>query len=172
MEDRFDFDLVARVARARPGWTIVLAGPVAPAQRGQADQLAALPNVRFVGLLPREELPAFLKGVDVALIPFVHSRQTRAIYPLKLNEYLAAGKPVALTPFADLREFAGLVGLADGPEAFAKAIAEALAAKDDPAARARRVALARANSWGGRAAQMTDLLVHTLAAAGKSRHTA
>jgi glycosyltransferase involved in cell wall biosynthesis len=161
MEDRFDFDLVARVARARPDWTIVLAGPVAPAQRGQADQLAALPNVRFVGLLPREELPAFLKGVDVALIPFVHSRQTRAIYPLKLNEYLAAGKPVALTPFADLHEFAGHVAVGDGPAGFLAAVEAALA--DTPERRAARVALARANNWEGRMAAMGELIARRLA---------
>ncbi|MDB5100527.1 MAG: UDP-glycosyl transferase/glycogen phosphorylase [Cyanobacteria bacterium RYN_339] len=160
MEDRFDFDLIAAVAAAHPAWSIALAGPIAPAQQAQADRLASQPNVRFCGLLPREELPAFLKGVDVALIPFVHSRQTRAIYPLKLNEYLAAGKPVALTPFADLREFDGLVAVGDGPEAFAAAIADAL--QDTPERRAARVALARANNWDGRMAHMAGLIGHTL----------
>jgi glycosyltransferase involved in cell wall biosynthesis len=161
MEDRFDFELIAAVAAAHPEWSIALAGPIAPAQQAAADRLAARPNVRFCGLLPREELPAFLAGVDVALIPFVHSRQTRAIYPLKLNEYLAAGKPVALTPFADLREFDGLVQVGDGPAAFAEAIAAALA--DTPECKAARVALARANNWQGRMETMGALIASTLA---------
>lgn len=161
MEDRFDFALIEAVAKARPGWTIALAGPVAPARQAQADRLAGLANVRFCGLLPRAELPAFLAGVDVALIPFVHSRQTRAIYPLKLNEYLAAGKPVALTPFADLREFAGHVAVGDGPEAFVAAVEAAL--QDTPARRDARVALARSNNWAGRMATMADLIAGRLA---------
>lgn len=167
MEDRFDFGLMEAVAKAHPHWQIALAGPIAPAQQAAADALARLPNVRFVGLLPRHELPAFLKGVDVAMIPFVHSRQTRAIYPLKLNEYLAAGKPVALTPFADLREFDGLVEVGDGAEAFADAIARALV--DTPEKRAARVALARSNAWEGRMAQMGEILASALA---PKRHVA
>lgn len=165
MEERFDFDLMAAVAAGRPDWRFVLAGPIAGSRQAEADRLARLPNVRFVGLLGREELPSFLKGVDVALIPFVHSAQTRAIYPLKLNEYLAAGKPVVLTPFADLREFTGLVGVADGAEAFAAAIAAELAA-ESPERREARVALARSNNWAGRTAQMEGLLVSALSAGG------
>lgn len=161
MEDRFDFELVAEVAKAHPEWTFALAGPVAGPQQAQADALARLPNVRLVGLLPRAELPAFLAGVDVALIPFVHSRQTRAIYPLKLNEYLAAGRPVALTPFADLREFEGLVEMGDGVAGLGAAIARALL--DAPDRRAARVALARANGWLGRLDEMTAHIAHTLA---------
>jgi glycosyltransferase involved in cell wall biosynthesis len=171
MEDRFDFALLDAVAAAHPHWTFVLAGPVAEAQKPAADRLAKRPNVRFVGLLPRHELPSFLKGVDVALIPFVHSAQTRAIYPLKLNEYLAAGKPVVLTPFADLREFTGLVHVADGAEAFGAAIAQALV-DTAPERVAARVALARANNWAGRTAQMEALILQTLAAQGSQARSA
>jgi hypothetical protein len=159
LEERFDFALIDAVARAHPAWHFVLAGPVSPSRQAEAEALSRLENVSLVGLLPRRELPAFLSGVDVAMIPFVHSRQTRAIYPLKLNEYLAAGKAVALTPFADLREFDGLVEEGDGPEGFAAAIARALA--DTPAKREARVALARSNNWQARAAAMGN---HVLAA--------
>ena len=160
MEDRFDFALVDAVAQAHPTWQFVLAGPVAPAQRAAATALTTRPNVRLVGLLARTALPAFLKSVDVAVIPFVHSRQTRAIYPLKLNEYLASGRPVAITPFADLREFVNHVEAGDGPEGFAAAIARALA--DTPERQHARVALARANSWDGRLAEMAALVSATL----------
>jgi glycosyltransferase involved in cell wall biosynthesis len=161
MEDRFDFALVTQVANAHPEWQFALAGPVAPAQRAQAEALGRLPNVHFVGLLAREALPAFLKGVDVAVIPFVHSRQTKAIYPLKLNEYLATGKPVALTPFADLREFDGLVELGDGAMGFAAAIERALADTSNKAQ--ARIELASQNTWEGRLQQMNETLQAALA---------
>lgn len=171
MEERFDFALLAAVARDNPAWTFALAGPVAASRRAEADRLAALPNVRMVGLLPRAELPSFLKGVDVAVIPFVHSAQTRAIYPLKLNEYLAAGRPVVLTPFSDLSEFAGHIETADDPAAFGQAIARALA-EDGPAAREARVALARGNNWSHRALQMGELIAGALETGPGMRHSA
>lgn len=161
LEERFDFALLAATARLRPDWHFALAGPVAPSRRQAAAELAELPNVHLLGLLPREELPALLKGLDAALIPFVQSAQTRAIYPLKLNEYLAAGKPVVLTPFADLREFSGLVAIAETPEAYVAAIAAELAG-DSPERRASRVRMARTNTWAARAAQMGYLINQTL----------
>lgn len=165
LEERFDFALMEALADQHPGWTFVLAGPVAASRREAAERLGRRPNVRLVGLLQRGELPAFLKGCDVALIPFVHSAQTRAIYPLKLNEYLAAGKPVALTPFADLREFEGLVHVGDGPQGFAAACRAALA-DTGPERVAARVAIARENAWDGRAAQMEALVLAALAQGG------
>ncbi|HEY9724293.1 MAG TPA: glycosyltransferase [Oscillatoriaceae cyanobacterium] len=161
LEERLDFGLLASLARLRPDWHFAFAGPVSPSRRQAASELAQLPNVHMLGLLPREELPALLKGLDVALIPFARTPQTRAIYPLKLNEYLAAGKPVVLTPFADLREFTGLVAIAEGAEAFAAAIADELA-HDSIERRWSRVRLARTNTWAARAAQMTYLINQTL----------
>ena len=166
LEERFDFELVGTLARERPDWRFVLAGPVGASRRHALARLTRAPNVRHVGLLPREELPAFLRGVDVAMIPFVASRQTRAIYPLKLNEYLAAGKPVALTPFADLHEFAGVVHQGEGAAGFHAACRAALA-DVDPAREAARVALAAGADWDARAAAMERLVIATMAAAGK-----
>jgi hypothetical protein len=161
IEERFDFALIETLAQATPGWCFALAGPVAASRQAEAERLGRLPNVKLLGLLPRPELPAFLKACDVGLIPFVHSAQTRAIYPLKLNEYLAAGKPVALTPFADLREFEGLIHVGDGPAGFAQACRAALA--DGGAGRERqRVAIARANTWEARAAQVEALVCKAL----------
>ncbi len=166
MEERFDFELLEALAEVRPDWRFALAGPVAASRREAAERLARRPNVRLCGLLQRGELPAFLKGCDVGLIPFVHSAQTRAIYPLKLNEYLAAGLPVALTPFADLREFQGVVHAGDGPGGFAAACRAALA-DVEPARVAARVAIARGNAWACRAAQMEAGVLQALAAGGK-----
>lgn len=164
MEERFDFALIETLAEANPAWRFALAGPVAASRRAEAEQLARLPNVRMLGLLARPELPAFLKACDVGLIPFVHSAQTRAIYPLKLNEYLAAGVPVALTPFADLREFEGLIHVGDGPAGFAQACRAALGDRD-PDRVGQRVAIARANTWEARVTQMEGLVQRAMAGA-------
>lgn len=162
LEERVDFALLAALAEARPEWTFAIAGPVAPSRRAEATALFARPNVRYAGLLPRAELPGFLKGADAAVIPFVHSAQTRAIYPLKLNEYLAAGLPVVATPFADMSGFEGVVRLADDPEAFAAALEEAIAERHAPERIAERVALARSNRWEARAEAIGALLHEAL----------
>lgn len=161
MEERFDFALLAAVAAARPDWQFILAGPVADSCRHAAQALARLPNVHLPGLLPRDSLPGFFKGCDALMIPFVSSAQTRAIYPLKLNEYLATGKPVALTPFADLREFDPWVHTGEGVAGFLTACERALG--DQTPARAReRLAVARGNSWDHRLIAMETAILAAL----------
>lgn len=158
LEERVDFALLEAIAEARPGWTLAVAGPVSPSRQEAAAALFARPNVRYAGLLTRAELPGFLKGADAAVIPFVHSPQTRAIYPLKLNEYLAAGRPVVATPFADMSGFERVVRLADDPAAFMAALEEAIAEGQAPDRVAERVALARENRWEARAEKIGALL--------------
>lgn len=158
LEARFDYELVTRLARAHPGWSLVLVGPVQPEWRPAVQSLAALPNVHLLGPRAAAEAPGLLQGMDVAMIPFVATALTRAIYPLKLNEYLAAGRPVVLTPFAPLDDFAGTVEVAAGAEAFGQAIARALAT-DSPARRAARVELARRHDWSTRAAAYSELVL-------------
>lgn len=161
MEERFDFALLTGVAAARPRWQFVLAGPVAPSCRAAARALDRLPNVHMLGLLPRERLPAFFKGCDALLIPFVCNAQTRAIYPLKLNEYLATGKPVALTPFANLQEFNSWVHTGAGVAGFLAACEGALG--DQAPSRAQeRLAVARGNSWGNRILSVEAAILATL----------
>jgi glycosyltransferase involved in cell wall biosynthesis len=160
LEERVDFALLEALAHAEPAWRFVLAGPVAPSRRQAAERLARHPNVRLTGLLPRDQLPALLRGCDALLIPFVHSPQTRAIYPLKLHEYLATGKPVATTRFADLGEATPVLHVGDGVGGFAAAIRAALADRE-PAREAARRAVGRRGDWEHRVWQMEQgLLAH------------
>ncbi|MEB3196194.1 MAG: glycosyltransferase [Candidatus Sericytochromatia bacterium] len=161
LEERLDLPLITELARARPDWQILLAGPVAPAVRGALRPLAALPNVHLIGLVPREELPAILAACDALMIPFVHSEQTRAIYPLKLNEYLATGKPVVTTGFADWPDVGDSLQVGDGLAGFRAACERALA-DTSPARAAARVALARANDWEARVQRIEQLLQERL----------
>jgi UDP-galactopyranose mutase len=107
IDERIDLGLLEQVARARPHWSLIMVGPLA--KIGPND-LPALPNLHFVGQRHYDELPAYLAGWDVALMPFAINEATRFISPTKTPEYLAAGLPVVSTPIVDV--VAGYGGLA------------------------------------------------------------
>lgn len=122
IDERMDLELLAGIADTRPDWHLVIVGPVVkidPASLPQRD------NIHYLGGKKYQELPAYLAGWDVAMLPFARNESTRYISPTKTPEYLAAGKPVVSTsirdvvsPYGDL----GLVQIADTPEAFVAAI--------------------------------------------------
>jgi hypothetical protein len=96
---KVDLALLADVATRRPDWRIELVGPLSYGL--DADELArlrALPNVHVSGAVPPEQVPAVMAGCDVGLIPYKLNEQTRHVNPLKVYEYLAAGRPVVGTP--------------------------------------------------------------------------
>ncbi|NJO02585.1 MAG: glycosyltransferase family 1 protein [Bacteroidia bacterium] len=111
----------------------------------------------ILGPRPYDQLPAYLADFDLGLIPFIKDEFTRRIYPMKINEYLAAGLPVVSTPFADLSEFNRLIRIADDPEGFREALYIEIA-EDSPAKQTRRIAQARRNSWEGRAEAFSQFL--------------
>ncbi|HEY0041650.1 MAG TPA: glycosyltransferase family 1 protein [Flavisolibacter sp.] len=99
IDERFDIDLIASVAKAKPDWQFVLLGPVV-----KIDQ-ATLPrfdNIHYLGGKTYEELPSYIAGWDITTIPFAMNESTRFISPTKTPEYLAAGKPVISTPIRDV----------------------------------------------------------------------
>lgn len=162
-ESRIDFELLDQLAAARPDWSLALIGPSKGKYTQKLRTLERHPNVHVLGPRSVSEAPGYLKGFDVALIPFVLSDQTRAIYPLKINEYLAAGRPVVMTPFAPLPEFAAVSWIADGVYDTVSAIEEALGRRD-PGSVSARMELARSNDWDARAQAMGRLLVERLIA--------
>ena len=90
---QLDFDLLVRLARARPQWSFVLVGPVTNVE-GKEQQLAALRqmhNVHYLGGKPAKDLPSYIQHFDVCLMCYEVNDYTQYIYPLKLNEYLASG---------------------------------------------------------------------------------
>ncbi len=119
--------------------------------RFEDEQLARQNNVHLLGTRALVSLPDYLRVMQVAIIPFLCNTLTSSIYPLKINEYLAAGKPVISTAFSqDVRSFDGIISLAETREEFSQAIDYALSAEqiqDTP----RRVEWARQNSWTRRA---------------------
>lgn len=154
-DNRIDIDLVEHAVRTMPEVLFRFVGEVHEPKLLQ--QLSAYTNVEFVPPHQPHQLPALLAQMTVSIIPYVCNAHTRTIYPLKINEYLAAGLPVVSTPFANLSDFDGIVELAGSPEAFAAALRRALA-DQEPANRDRRVATARANSWARRAEEFEAVI--------------
>ena len=127
LDERFDPDLIANIATLRPDWSIVLAGPTA---KIDPAMLPRRENIHYLGSKSYADLPRYLAGWDVALIPFARNEATRFISPTKTPEYLAAGCPVVSTSIADVVNpyaAAGLVRIADDPCEFVQAVELALA---------------------------------------------
>ncbi len=163
-DSRLDLDALEAIAAADPAWQVVLIGPL---KAGQVDEqrLRRLPNVHLLGEKPRSELPAYLKGIAVALIPYRENELTRNIFPLKLFEYLAAGVPVVAGGLPELAPFSGSIGVAARPGDF-PALAREQIESDSPEMRAARVELASRNTWDHRVEQISRLIEDGLARAG------
>jgi glycosyltransferase involved in cell wall biosynthesis len=141
----FDTGLVRRLALRHPDWSIVLVGPASSEARDALPD----PNIHFLGRRPYSELPLYLAGFDCCLIPFRATPLTAAVSPVKLYEYLAAGRPVVSTPLPSVLPFAREV-FVGADRRFLEAADEAVASThDDRAAEARR-RRARENTWDDR----------------------
>jgi hypothetical protein len=146
VDERLDLGLVAALADAHARGSVVLVGPRAKIPR---SALPSAPNIAVLGSRPYADLPAYLAGFDVGIMPFAHNDATRWISPTKTPEYLAAGLPVASTSIRDVvADYGepGLVEIGDGPDGFIDACRRALGT-NLVAHRARADARLRAMSW-------------------------
>lgn len=143
ISDWFDVDMVAAAARARPDWRFVLIGSTYGAETAELEELA---NVELLGERPYGELPDHLRRFDVALLPFKRTALTEATNPVKLYEYLAAGKPVVAVDLPELEPFRGLYYSAATAEELVDRIEQALA-EDSEALQRARFEMARENTW-------------------------
>lgn len=163
IDERIDLSLIRGVAKARPGWQIVLLGPTA-----KIDP-ATIPSARNIHRLGKKdywELPSYLSGWDVGWMPFARNEATRYISPTKTPEYLAAGLPVVSTSIADVIEpygRAGLVQIADDVAACIEAVERALHV-DLASHRSRSDVFLAADSWDLTWASMADLIDERAAA--------
>ncbi|HYC53972.1 MAG TPA: UDP-galactopyranose mutase [Candidatus Binatia bacterium] len=157
IDERMDLELIDGLAARRPDWHIVLVGPVVkidPASVPQRD------NVHALGGKTYDELPAYLRGWDVAILPFARNEATRFISPTKTPEYMAGAKPVVSTSIRDVvRPYGemGLARIADDAESFEKAVEAALA--EDAGERTRHADAFLADiSWDRTWQAMRDLV--------------
>jgi UDP-galactopyranose mutase len=126
IDERMDLALIEAAADAHPEWSIMMVGPVV---KIEPEDLPQRPNIHYLGGKSYEELPAYLAGWDVALMPFAINDATKFISPTKTPEYLAGGRPVVSTPITDvIRHYGDLEGviIADGAEEFVRGCEQAL----------------------------------------------
>ena len=158
LDERIDWNLLAAVADLKPGWQWVIAGP----RSGKIAEsaLPQRPNIHYLGGKDYADLPRYLAGWNVAIMPFAINEATRFISPTKTPEYLAGGKPVVSTPILDVvRQYgdAGLARIAATPAEFAAACEAALG--EDRAARlAKADPMLAEMSWDMTWAKMHDLI--------------
>lgn len=160
----FDPPLFVEVARSLPEVQFVMVGACS-----LPEDWCDLPNVRFLGQRDYAQVPGYMASCDVLLMPWNRSEWIRACNPVKLKEYLATGRPVVSTSFPELAHYEGLVRVADGAEAFAQAVREAIESSHDPAPGRARV---REETWsakGRRAAAALEELGIRLESAGQGR---
>ncbi len=158
IDERLDRDIVATLAAARPDWEVVMVGPVV---KIDPESLPQAPNLHWLGGKTYDELPAYLAGWDVCLLPFAQNRSTEFISPTKTLEYMAAERPVVSTPITDVAEpYGEIVRLGATPSEFVTACDAVFLAGD--AERQRRAEAMRAvlakTSWDATAAGMARLL--------------
>jgi UDP-galactopyranose mutase len=158
IDERLDLDLLAAVADARPDWHLVMIGPVVKIDPASLPQR---PNLHWLGMKNYDELPRYLAGWDVALMPFALNESTRFISPTKTPEYLAGGRPVVSTPIRDVVKpygESGLVEIADSPEAFVAAVDRVLQRQDREDWLRRVDEHLSRSSWSRTWQQMSELI--------------
>jgi glycosyltransferase involved in cell wall biosynthesis len=155
VDDRFDVDLIRNVARTFPDAEIRIIGRIV--RNEIADRLAEYGNVVCTGPMQMSDLPGEMASFTVGLIPFVQSEFTKHVYPLKVNEYLAAGVPVVMTDFANLPEFTGQVHVAASEDKFISAIRKATHEWHAEEIQERQE-MGKRNDWNVRVDDFSDFL--------------
>jgi glycosyltransferase involved in cell wall biosynthesis len=146
-----DVELLATVVDLMPDWWFVFIGNV----ETDVSVLAAKPNVRLLGKRAHTELPGYAQHWMASMLPFRDNAQIRACNPLKLREYMAAGRPIVSTDFPALRPYHDLISVAAGPRSFAAALAACTQEPDRSRQRQQRV---QGETWEARAADIERAL--------------
>ena len=156
IDERTDLELLRRAAELRPEYAFVMLGPVVKINPGDVPRL---PNLHYLGQKEYRELPGYVRGFDVCMMPFARNDATRFISPTKTLEYMAAHKPIVSTPVPDVvGSYAEAVAICGTAEEFVEAVDRAL--EETPEARTRRIAREREilerNSWDSIAERMDE----------------
>jgi glycosyltransferase involved in cell wall biosynthesis len=153
--DRVDVELVEAVARKMRGGSVVLVGPnMLPGD--QSERLRKCGNVFLPGPVPYAEIPNIMRAFDVCITPHRVTAFTESLNPIKLWEYLAAGKPIVSTDVAGFRDYPQFVRIASGADEFLAAAEAGM--REGPHLRPARRAEARRHSWAGRVDQISAVL--------------
>jgi glycosyltransferase involved in cell wall biosynthesis len=159
IQERLDVELVSALARALPHALIVLVGPVCAPRH--VEPLNALPNVLLLGERSATQVPAYISAFDVCLMPHVDDALTRSMDPLKIYEYLAAGKPIVASGVSEMDVPSDLVSRCTARDEFIANVAafleERATADEDPRSLPRKQ-FARSRSWDSRLDEMLGIV--------------
>jgi len=156
--DRLDFTMLKQLAQENPEWSLVLLGKAAISKQAETWRaMQTLPNVHHLGPVEISQVPHYVKGFQVGLLPYQQSRHAEHTSPLKLYDYLAVGLPVVSVDIPAAREFRQYIHLANSPRDFAQAVRAAL---DDtsPERSQTRKKVAAQHTWEARVEQLSDLI--------------
>ena len=158
IDERMDLELIRRVAAERPQWHFVFIGPVV---KIDPQSLPTAPNIHYMGMKQYSELPSYMSGWSVGILPFALNESTRFISPTKTPEYLAAGLKVissairdVVTPYSDL----GLVEIANSADEFVAAGERLLSHDADDGFRQRTNQFLSRSSWDKTWSEMNRLI--------------
>lgn len=157
IDERLDLELLEYVASYSNEWSVVMIGPV----RTDVTLLRQRPNIFFLGAKRYRDLPDYLAGLDVLIMPYLINEYTTYIYPAKLHECMATGKSTVATALPELVAFRDVVTVAEDRDRFVQGIVCALE-EDDQNLRSRRLEVARASSWETRYQLITELILQRL----------
>lgn len=150
---RMNWNLIREISQKYPEWQQVLIGPcIEPVPTGIQD----LDNVHFLGRKPLEELPAYLKGMDVCYMPYIQGEWSRHAFPQKTFEYLACGKPVVTVTIPALERLREFISMADDTDGFIAALEKAMAERENRVD--ERIRVARGNSWEERVRKTVEII--------------
>lgn len=153
--DRVDLGLVEELAKQNPDFTLVLIGPN-HFEKVDLERVEGIGNVLFQGPVPYDAIPKYMAGFDVCMVPHLVTDFTESLNPIKLWEYLAAGKPIVSTDVAGFRDFPEHVRIAEGAEAFGAAVRASL--DEDAEVGESRRAVASSHSWASRVDSIENII--------------
>jgi glycosyltransferase involved in cell wall biosynthesis len=162
---QINWDLLLYLSKEHPEWSFVLVGPPSPHPEIAAalSELSSRNNVYFLGGKPTAEMIAYPQHFDVCVMPYGVNDYTKYIYPLKLHEYLASGRPLVGTPIASLEPLNNVVSLPGNAPQWSRAIAEALApAANTLEQRQARQRFARQHDWEALVRRITETIAQHL----------
>lgn len=155
---RLNIDILLQIAQARPDWRLVLVGP--EDEGFKSSSLHQLPNVYFLGRKEVSELPGYISYFDVCLNPQVINAVTAGNYPLKIDEYLAMGKPTVATATKTMQLFKDHVYLAQSPDEYVPLIEKALH-ENNLSLQQARITFAQSHSWENSVSAIYDAILQS-----------
>jgi uncharacterized SAM-binding protein YcdF (DUF218 family)/glycosyltransferase involved in cell wall biosynthesis len=153
-----DQNLIRALAENHQDYAFVFVGPI----QTDVSRLSEIENVHFLGHKPHELLPYYVNSFSVGIIPYLLTDYTKNVYPTKLNEYLALGKPVVSTKLPEITAFnekyGNIVSIGKDPEEFSSCLERAVNIQDNKQAIEKMIRVAHDNTWRKRIEQMSDLI--------------